>query len=469
MVSGSTITIPAAGVYAFHAIGYFDANSTGMRMLHLRRNSESVNPVGGQIRSNALRAKDDVDNPKPVVVNLYHERECNVGDTFELYATQDSGGALTCRGGRNRTRFGVRYVGPTVSGGSIVIPKWQDSHPWNGRAVMPSSLNTYIRDRQRFLYNHRGSFYRLDMHSQDQATRENSRNVLDYNQYVALGTGVAEAPARSLTIDKGGRWRLWGFQDWQDMPGGSRYNRLDIDGEYDIELESHISPTGDWHSYRSWYLERDFGVGQRITPTLDQDSGGDLGVNAAYLGGGWMGEALTSPPWTPPRTWVDNEDVTLPALFDVELNDKGDNLLYLDNAYCEVRMDGSRDISYDNPVLLTWQAAPVNLGSMWSSANSSRIYIPLAGKYRLFGIARWQSENSGHRAIWYRKNGGATDYELDTRQATTSDVAGTVNNWYAEEEFDDGDYVELYARQTRGSALKLQANDTYFAVAMIGT
>ncbi len=470
MVSGSSLVIPAGGVYVMHAVVTISAHATGYRMLHLRKNGESTSVVSGQLRESAKRCVDDSGTTgRETVLNFYHEDELNVGDTFELYVTQDSGSTLTVQGGREHTRWGIRYVGPKVSTGALTVPLWQASFPWAGRAVSPSSFNTWVRDRQRFLYNHRGSYYRATMHSQDQVTRQNSKTVIELNEGEALGDALGDIPARSLTIDKDGRWRLWVATDWQDITAGSRYHRVDVDGEYDFDVESHQSPSGDIHSYRSWYIERTFKAGQRITPTLDQDSGQDIGINSYAFGGGWLGPIESAPVWVAPRTWVASEDVTLPALFDAELNDKGDNLLKLDNAYCELKLAGNVSVSHDNPVRLSWSSAAVNLGGMWSSDTPYRVSIPITGKYRIVGTARWQSENSGHRQVFYRKNGGATDYELESKAAITVNDVSTVNNWYAEEAFDAGDYVEFYVRHTRGASWLLFASDTYAVVALIGT
>lgn len=467
VVQAGSLQAPVAGVYAVFATAVFDGNATGMRMLHLRKNAESTSVVSGQVRGNQFAATDQAAGGRTTVVNLYHELELAANDTIELWVTQTSGGALFCRGGRNRTRYGLRFLGPTITGANLTIPPWLASYPWADRGVMPSSMQTYVRDRQRVLYRHHGAFLRARMTGRDQTVRSGDAGTIDMEDALQLGLGIEATPIRGVTIPKAGRWRLWVNADWMGESLGARYSRLDVNGDYDVDLESRIS-AGSGHTYASWYTEREFELGEVLTPTVWQDTNDDVNMNGFWFGAGWLGPVEDAPVWNAPRTWTAGENVTLPALFDAELDDKADNLYRLHRLACETQLAASPSISHDNPIVVSWSSAPLNLGGMWAAGSPTRVTLPLAGKYRIYGRTRWKKNDNGHRAAWYRLNGGGTDYELDARQAVGSTSGSTVNNWYAEESFAAGDYIELYVRQTSGAALNLQASDTLLGVSFSG-
>ena len=98
----SRITIPSgkAGYYLFTGHGEIEANSTGTRYSLIYKNGstlvENATSPGGAGRTNL------------VVTSI---QSANVGDYFELFLEQNSGGALTTYNGIASTTFAVQYLG----------------------------------------------------------------------------------------------------------------------------------------------------------------------------------------------------------------------------------------------------------------------------------------------------------------------------------------------------------------------
>lgn len=103
----SRIVATTTGLYSVHAQVVIPANATGVRYAEIRKNAAGSNSGGTSINlSRQFSASASV----PSIVALALDVQMTAGDYLELFAVQNSGGALVTTTGNNGTFFQARWV-----------------------------------------------------------------------------------------------------------------------------------------------------------------------------------------------------------------------------------------------------------------------------------------------------------------------------------------------------------------------
>lgn len=111
--------------------------------------------------------------------------------------------------------------------------------------------------------------------------------------------------------------------------------------------------------------------------------------------------------------------------------------------------------------VLTFDSERKNTGGVHStSANTSRLVCTAAGTYIISGCVEFASNATGRRSVFIFLN-GSVSIAGDLRLACTE--AGTVTRVAVCTQYDlaIGEYVELYAMQSSGGNLNVQASSNY--------
>ena len=90
--------------------------------------------------------------------------------------------------------------------------------------------------------------------------------------------------------------------------------------------------------------------------------------------------------------------------------------------------------------------------------NNSRLTLPFSGQWWFWASLAYASGGTGYRMIQFKLN-GATNFDADRRDAVGSTVF-TYCNLGAGIEVTAGDYMELMAKQTQGSARNTVVEDS---------
>lgn len=94
-----------------------------------------------------------------------------------------------------------------------------------------------------------------------------------------------------------------------------------------------------------------------------------------------------------------------------------------------------------------------------TSSNTSRITVPVAGKYQFNANVAFASNNTGLRFTWFGKNGVTTGrYGAVSSAATQGDV--TFHNISYTFNLAANDYIEVFVFQSSGGALNLNGDAT---------
>jgi hypothetical protein len=108
-------------------------------------------------------------------------------------------------------------------------------------------------------------------------------------------------------------------------------------------------------------------------------------------------------------------------------------------------------------------------GIMSGTGTSQKFTVPIAGKYRISGIIKWQGSSTGVRDIIVRKN-GSTDYTLFEAQnlgSGTVYTSGSITLQLAA-----GDFVAMACFQNSGGNLNAGSSsgtsDSYMSIERIG-
>lgn len=122
-------------------------------------------------------------------------------------------------------------------------------------------------------------------------------------------------------------------------------------------------------------------------------------------------------------------------------------------------------ISNDSNTALTFDSERFDAGSFHStSSNTSRLTVPVSGKYLVVGNAEFAANATGFRTLGIRLN--ATTI-IGASRSTSPGAAGTLLNVAAVYEMAAGAYVELMAYQNSGGSLNILANSAFSPEFMI--
>ena len=112
--------------------------------------------------------------------------------------------------------------------------------------------------------------------------------------------------------------------------------------------------------------------------------------------------------------------------------------------------------------VLSYDTADFNVGSVFNSAQPTRMTAPVAGRYLITASVRWDSNANGRRALALELNGTAAQIARSNVSAYLQGGAAfnpeqTVQTIY---KLNAGDYVEVWAYQDSGGSLDLQYTGT---------
>lgn len=129
---------------------------------------------------------------------------------------------------------------------------------------------------------------------------------------------------------------------------------------------------------------------------------------------------------------------------------------------CRVRHSVNQSLTSGSFTALAFDTEDYDTDTMHSTVtNNSRITFTTAGKYRIVGQAVWDSNANGFRELTIRHNGSldiAIERILSPGVLSHAQVVETVYNVAA------SDYVQLYGRQSSGSALNVASASAYSPV-----
>lgn len=93
-----------------------------------------------------------------------------------------------------------------------------------------------------------------------------------------------------------------------------------------------------------------------------------------------------------------------------------------------------------------------------TSSLTSRIVVPLDGRWEIGTVVAWAADGAGNRAVAFRVN-GTDDYVVDIRGGTSTN--STVQNGSRTLVLTAGDRVEVFVWQTSGSPLDCTLDEFY--------
>ncbi|HYE78415.1 MAG TPA: hypothetical protein VEI97_10535 [bacterium] len=116
---------------------------------------------------------------------------------------------------------------------------------------------------------------------------------------------------------------------------------------------------------------------------------------------------------------------------------------------------GSQSIATSTVTTLTFDTESYDTDTLWAGGAPTRITFTTAGKYAVFGHARFASNTTGQRQLLIRLDGTTNIASVNLRAGSTdvTDVA-----IYTEYVFTAGQYVELQAHQDSGGNLDVQTS-----------
>jgi len=133
-----------------------------------------------------------------------------------------------------------------------------------------------------------------------------------------------------------------------------------------------------------------------------------------------------------------------------------------------VTKSASQSISNNTDTALTWNTETFDTNGLHDNAvNNSRLTAQVAGKYQVSGGARFDTNGTGRRQLYIKKN-GTSIYSLLEPAAPNASVP-TVYVITGLVDLAVGDYVELWVFQNSGGALDLTASfsETHFEMAQV--
>ena len=174
--------------------------------------------------------------------------------------------------------------------------------------------------------------------------------------------------------------------------------------------------------------------------------------------------------WTTPFTAVTGTLITA-----AQLNASyRDDLLFLGTP---LRAKGTRStnksLTSGSDTVYDMDAEEYDNGSFHStSTNNSRLIAPIAAAYNVIAQVSFAGSSAGARQMQIRKNsagasGGGTRLIQTADDARPSGAAMQFNG-SCDVELTVGDYVEMFALQTTGGALNVNAADTYMSIRFAG-
>ncbi len=102
---------------------------------------------------------------------------------------------------------------------------------------------------------------------------------------------------------------------------------------------------------------------------------------------------------------------------------------------------------------LAWDTEELDLLGGWSSGTATRFTPPVAGWYELTGGSAWNTNSSGHRALYWRLNGATTINGGAIYVAPSPNSSTVVSAKTLPVQLNGTDYVELMTLQASGGSL----------------
>jgi hypothetical protein len=133
-----------------------------------------------------------------------------------------------------------------------------------------------------------------------------------------------------------------------------------------------------------------------------------------------------------------------------------------------VQKAATQSISNTTFTAMTFTSEVYDSGSYHDNAtNTSRLTVPIAGKYLITGSIEYTANATGIRAAGIRMDG--TTYIASQSTASLGSVLATTVNVSVVRDLAANAYVELMAYQSSGGALNTLANDmTHFSITFLG-
>lgn len=401
VTNNSRLTVPSGVtkvVLRGGALFAADAGST-LRSLQIRKNGAAISgsPLL-QINSHGENIALSVASPVLVV---------SAGDYFELFARQDSGGALNVETS-NFTYFEMTAVEAAAPNadvrGALVKRTTDQSIPNNSFTAVAWDGETYDTDS---IHDTATNNSRLTVPAGVTKIRLTSNITFDFN---ANGTRQAEILKNGSAINADGGARVH-IGNQGTLPSFLNLDTAVLD----------VTP-GDYFEIQVW-----------------QNSGGALGLASAS------------------ETWFAMQIVETKIIRPIHRG-------------ALVRKSANQSIPNNAATPVTFDQEEYDTDAFHDVVtNNSRMTVP-AGvtKIRLAGGAIYASNSTGVRELWFEKNGASFVGAARTRIDATSgqkDILVTHSPVIA---VSPGDYFELVANQASGAALNIEAADwTYFSLEVV--
>ncbi len=108
-----------------------------------------------------------------------------------------------------------------------------------------------------------------------------------------------------------------------------------------------------------------------------------------------------------------------------------------------------------------------------TASNTSRLTVPKAGKYLICANLTFAPQTAGTRFAWFGINGDGTNYRLALSGGMDPELDDCGLSCFAIEDLAANDYVELFAYQSSGGNLNINAEAgktgyTRFSIARLG-
>jgi len=171
--------------------------------------------------------------------------------------------------------------------------------------------------------------------------------------------------------------------------------------------------------------------------------------------------------YTSPATYTLNQAL---AHTDLNLVSANLNSLRAINDYSiRVHRTAVQSLTNNTRLAITWQAAQFQTGITWSSGtNPTRLTVTLAGLYLLVMNVKFANTAGGRRGCGWRKNGGATNWDLQNHPANGVDTVSGIELI----DLAAGDYIETWAYQNSGGAINTAGTtegDCWAALSLVAT
>lgn len=173
-------------------------------------------------------------------------------------------------------------------------------------------------------------------------------------------------------------------------------------------------------------------------------------------------------PWTSPITFASGAILT-----GAQLNQQlRDNLLTLRNAneqYVKLYLNNNPSIPNSANTKVSWTNVDIQIGTIWSAVNPTRLTAPVTGKYAVAINIEWRNNGIGLRSCNLVRNSPALQYDL---QSNGSPQGKSNLSAYVEVLLNAAAYVECNVFQSTGASHTLHGGTidrTRIAMWLIGT